>query len=95
MPKITLEVGITKEQAEEKIVKKFHLNYTPPLMYTQFMQAYGSTAGPMGGIGGQSVTTFILEAWFDKDGYAVVFYGDKILKIMDIFEFEIYSTYRS
>lgn len=87
--------AISMQQAQDLIVEKFALADTPKLRHTTFGHVYPNTSGPLGGVGGQAMTTFLLDAWFDpSDGYAVIFYGDKVLKVMGFMEFETYSTYR-
>lgn len=95
MPQIIIETEITKEEAQDLIVKKFNLTNPPDLCYTSFIHSYPDTAGPLGGIGGQMFTNFILEAWYARngDGYAVIYYGKKILQIMDFMEFDMHTTY--
>lgn len=56
------------------------------LDYYAWPQTYGSTAGPFGGIGGQAMSTFTLEA-FENMGYAVVFCGPKVVRVTDSFQF--------
>ena len=54
------------------------------LEYFAWPQAFGSTAGPFGGLGGQAVTNFTLEVWSDgKD--AAVFCNGKFLKVVEKF----------
>lgn len=50
--------GYSKEEA----AKKLECSETA-LEYYAWPQVFGSTAGPFGGIGGQAMTTFTVEAW--------------------------------
>lgn len=78
--------AISNEQAYEFIVRRLpeeakHLcSYY--LEYYAWPQVFGSTAGPFGGIGGQAMTTFTVEAWVCGE-VAVLFCGDKVLKVTD------------
>lgn len=56
-----------------------------------FPHIYGSTAGPFGGIGGQAMTTFQIDAFYDGKK-AAVFCGDKFIKIID--DFQITHNFR-
>lgn len=56
------------------------------LEYWAWPQVFGSTAGPFGGVGGQAMTTFTIEAWHDGGGNAALFCGGRVLKITDKFE---------
>lgn len=53
--------------------------------YYAYPEVFGSTAGPFGGIGGQAMTTFTIEAWVCGKT-AVLFCGDRILKVTDKWE---------
>lgn len=55
------------------------------LDYYAWPQAFGSTAGPFGGIGGQAVTSFTIEA-FANGSEAVIFCRGKRLKKVNAFE---------
>lgn len=55
------------------------------LDYWAYPQVFSNTAGPLskpGMISGAAMTTFTLEAW-EYAGIAVIFCGDKILKVTD------------
>ena len=76
---------ITKEQAYEalktrlpSLAKYVHPSY---MQYLAWPQTFSSTAGPFGGVGGQAMTTFTIEAWEAND-IAIIFCGDKILRIV-------------
>ncbi len=57
------------------------------LLYHAWPEVYGSTAGPFSGCGGQAITTFTMEAWFNEmTGEAIVFCGDKIITKSDSFK---------
>lgn len=80
---------ISPEQAYEVIVKRLpedaqHLN-EHYLDYYAYPEVFGSTTGPFGGIGGQAMTTFTIEAWVCGK-IAVLFCGDRILKVTDKWE---------
>lgn len=60
------------------------IRYPDELQYVRWIQTFGSTAGPFGGIGGQAATNFLMEAWV-WDNFAVVFCGGKRIKITDNF----------
>lgn len=55
------------------------------LSYYSWPQAFGSTAGPFGGCGGQMVTTFQIDAWTDGVA-AVIFCGGRCVKTVRQFE---------
>lgn len=91
---VDAQPGVSMEEAQKLIAEKFSLRALSPLRLTAFSHVYPNSAGPLGGIGGQALTTFWPNAWFDpEDGYAVVFYGNKVLEVMGFLEFEVYSTY--
>lgn len=50
------------------------------LQYYAWPQVFGSTAGPFGGVGGAAITSFIIEAWHDGGGQAVLFSRGRIIK---------------
>lgn len=60
------------------------LNTQPEyLAYYAWPQVFGSTAGPFPGIGGQAMSTFTIEAWFDQKD-AILFCGDRMwMKVED------------
>lgn len=72
-------MGISREDAAEK------LGGENSLQYFAWPQTFGSTAGPFGGIGGQAVSTFTIEAWWDGSR-AVLFCGGRLLKITNHFD---------
>lgn len=50
---------ISKKEASEK------LNIPEQMLdYCAWPEVYGNTSGPFGRIGGQTMTTFTIEAWF-------------------------------
>ncbi len=51
------------------------------LEYWAWPQQFSSTAGPFGGVGGQAMTTFTIEAWHDGRGAAALFCNGRLLKI--------------
>ena len=53
--------------------------------YYAWPQAFGSTAGPFGGIGGQAMTSFTIEA-YANGREAVIFCKQRRLKKVDNFE---------
>lgn len=61
------------------------------MIYCSWPEVFGSTAGPFGGIGGQAMTTFRMEAWM-YDQWAVVFCG---IRIVYVGEFSIGARWRS
>jgi hypothetical protein len=60
------------------------IRYPDELQYVRWVQTFGSTAGPFGGIGGQAMTNLLMEAWV-WDNFAVVFCGGKRIKMTDNF----------
>jgi len=56
------------------------------LEYWAWPQVYGSTTGPFGGLGGQALTTFTIEAWHNGAGKAVLFCQGKRLRTTAVFE---------
>lgn len=73
------------EMLKRKYGEQFPYEIYDELDYYSWPKVYGSTAGPFGGCGGQSFTTFQIEAW--SDGYfGVLFCGNKVLKVCDKFE---------
>lgn len=57
---------------------------TEHLSYYAWPEVFGSTAGPFGGIGGQAMSTFTLEAYANDVGQAVIFcQGKRIRKVND------------
>lgn len=77
---------ISKQQAYDVVVKRLpeEAKYLSPddFEYYAYPETFGSTAGPFGGIGGQAMTTFTIEAWVCGK-VAVLFCGNKILKVTD------------
>ena len=58
------------------------------LSYYCWPQVYGNTAGPFsrpGGIAGQAMTTFTMEAWHDG-GRALIFCKGRKLDVVDDFD---------
>lgn len=51
--------------------KKELLHLSDSLEYYAFPQLFGSTTGPSGGIGGQSMSTFTVHAWVYSGFYEV------------------------
>lgn len=51
-----------------------------PVEHFRFEQTFGSTAGPFGGIGGASITTFVIDAYRDDEGNAVLFCQGRMWK---------------
>lgn len=79
--------SISKQEAIEAIKKRLPVQASQwvtvdYLDYWAWPQVFGSTAGPFGGVGGQAMTTFTIEAW-EQDGVAVIFCGNKILKVVE------------
>ena len=57
------------------------------LDYYAWPQVFGTTAGPFGGIGGATMTTFTIEAFYDPArGKAVLFCGKKVLRVVNDFK---------
>lgn len=56
-----------------------------PGEYYAFPYTFGSTGGPFGGVGGQMMTTFTIEAWVCYN-YAVLFCGERLIKVTDKWE---------
>jgi len=85
--------SISREAACAELNEHFEADlvrfWTDDLWYCSWIETFGSTAGPFGGIGGQALTNFRLEAWV-ADHYAVVFCGDRILGVSDEFEFKVH-----
>jgi hypothetical protein len=52
------------------------------IAYYAWPEVFGSTAGPFGGCGGASMTTFQLEAW-EYQGSAVLFCQGKVIKTIE------------
>ncbi len=63
------------------------IRYPDELKYVRWLQVFGSTAGPFGGIGGQMMTEFLMEAWA-WDIFAVVFCNGRKIKVTDSFRLE-------
>lgn len=61
--------------------------YMEELMYYAWPQAFGSTAGPFPGIGGQAISTFTIEAYSDGRD-AVLYCGDKLWRKVSKFSQE-------
>lgn len=53
--------------------------------YYAWPETFASTAGPFGGVGGQAITSFTIEAYVDGKN-AVLFCKGKRLKSVDNFE---------
>lgn len=70
---------ITAKQAAARLGCDYY-----DLDYYAWPQTFGSTTGPFGGIGGQSMTTFTIEAWTNGDD-AVLFCGNRIWKVVHRF----------
>ena len=56
--------------------------------YFAWPEVFGSTAGPFGGIGGQAISKFTIEAYADSSRNAVVFCRGKVLKVIKDRSFE-------
>lgn len=80
---------ISQKEAYEAIVKRLPEEaeqFLPDYMdYYAYPEVFSSTAGPFRGIGGQAMTTFTIEAWVCGKT-AVLFCGDKIIKVTDKWE---------
>ena len=80
---------ITQLQAAEMLHKKFSQfsvdEYYYSIDYYAWPQVFGSTAGPFGGIGGATMTSFTIESW-SMHNFAVLFCGNKVMKVTDKFE---------
>ena len=74
------EPSISREKAVELLKSRSIEATEEELFYCTWPHPYGSTAGPFGGIGGQMVTMFQLEAWAFGP-WGVVFCGDKIISV--------------
>ena len=73
-----------KELLKELGIKYIHLSYYA------YPETFGSTAGPYGGIGGQAMTTFTIEAWeSDMDGKTLYTCGN-MFHVEDRFEYGKY-----
>lgn len=57
------------------------------LSYISWPEAFSSTAGPFGGVGGQAFTTFQLDA-FDYDGHAAIFCNGRFIAYCPDFNFQ-------
>jgi len=86
----TIVPSITPDTAAELLNKKFatalsEFQLIPDeLVYCSWPETFGSTSGPFGGIGGQALTEFRMEAW-TASGYAVIFCGGRILRVTNDF----------
>ena len=69
--------GVSEDEASE-ILKQ------GDLVYYAWPEIFGSTAGPFGGIGGQAMTSFTIEAW-SGGRKAVIFCKGKVIKVVDKF----------
>lgn len=80
---------MTKSKAYEALLKRFpdqgEWLSEDCLDYWAYPQVFGSTAGPFGGVGGQMMTTFTIEAWVCYN-YAVLFCGERLIKVTDKWE---------
>lgn len=79
--------AVSKQDAIEAIKKRLPVELSQwvaadYLDYWAWPQVFGSTVGPFGGIGGQAMTTFTIEAW-EQDRVAVIFCRNKILKVVE------------
>lgn len=72
-----------KERKEAAIKLGCEVQY---LEYFAWPQQFGSTTGPFGGIGGQAISTFTLEAWSDGRN-AAIFCNGRFVKVIERFEF--------
>lgn len=82
--------SLSKQDAVEAIKKRLPQEVSQwitvdSLSYWAWPEVFGSTAGPFGGCGGRAMTTFTIEAW-EQDRVAVIFCGNKILKVVDSWE---------
>ena len=66
-------------------------SYWNMMTYCSWPEVFASTAGPFGGIGGQAMTTFRMEAWVWHD-WAVVFCKGRIVRIG---RFQIQAEWRN
>lgn len=71
----------SKEAAEAAVILGVGVEY---LEYYAWPHMFSSTAGPFGGIGGQSMSTFTLEAWAYGSS-AVVFCNGRVIARTDVF----------
>lgn len=71
----------SKEAAEAAEMLGVDIVY---LEYYAWPHTFSSTAGPFGGIGGQSMSTFTLEAWAYGSS-AVVFCNGRVIDRTDVF----------
>lgn len=72
-------IGVTRFEASNELGVPEN-----QLTYYAWPQLFGSTAGPFGGIGGQAMSTFTIEAWTDGRR-AIIFCKGKPIKITDQF----------
>ena len=78
---MVIRMNYQKDSEDPRRQKVADILDTQPeyLSYYAWPQTFASTAGPFGGIGGQAISTFTIEAWTDlKD--AVLFCGGKLWK---------------
>lgn len=76
-------MGVTRDQAAEPVGIPAH-----HLQYAAWPQVFGSTAGPFKGVGGASMSTFTIEAWY-YNSKALIFCKGKVLKLVDDFRMPI------
>jgi hypothetical protein len=69
--------GVSRKDAS--ITLKIHQD---ELNYSSWTETFGSTSGPFGGIGGQAISVFTIEAW--SDGVAVVIFCEG--RVISVFE---------
>jgi hypothetical protein len=65
-------------------VRVHDIQHPEELQYVRWLQTFGNTAGPFGGVGGQMMTQFLMEAWV-WDIFAVIFCNGKKVKMTDSF----------
>jgi len=61
------------------------------LIYISWPELFGSTTGPFGGIGGQAMTWFRMEAWINTNQEGLVFCNGK--KVSRVSAFKIRTDY--
>lgn len=79
--------GIARDRAAELIRGRSIPCEPGDLDYWAWPKAFGSTAGPFGGVGGQAISTFTLEAWTLGYGCpAVTFCRGRVIRVEDRWE---------
>jgi hypothetical protein len=72
---------LSAEEASKILTEKIDAPCMPSdLEYSCWVETFASTSGPFGGIGGQAMSRFTIEAW-DFLGDAVVFCRGRVLGV--------------